>query len=255
MKVIIPTLIVTASASLTEMENLFSKIISNATGPNDRAFADNQFSLSLSQASSYGCWCHDLAVHTGKGKSKPIDELDSLCKRLSDGYDCAAIDAEARNETCAAWEENYTNEDGDAIDCGSMQTQKDVDALGLSDLIIQSLGINVVSECKKQACQIEQDFVNKVAKLFLHNPDARNANLAHDSDNFDSETECPSKKCEGEHCDGVKQCCGSVPGRRTYKDKSDEGDKRKCCGQTVYLDTVMECCADGETTAAFGTCP
>jgi len=255
MKVIIPSLIVSASASFTEMENLFSKIISNATGPNDRAFADNQFSLSLAQASNYGCWCHDLAVHTGKGKSKPLDKLDALCKRLSDGYDCAAMDAEAEGETCAAWEENYTNEDGDAIECGTLQTQEDVLALGFTQDQIQFLGINIVSKCTVQACKIEQDFVNKVAKLFLEEPDSSNADYAHDSVNFDSEAQCESKKCETQHCDGVKQCCGSVPGRRTYKDKSDEGNLRECCGETVYLSTVMECCADGETTAAFGTCP
>jgi len=252
MKVIIPSLIVTASASFTEMENLFSKIISNATGPIDRAFADNQFSLSLASASSYGCWCHNLEVHTGKGKSKPLDALDALCKRLSEGYDCASMDAEDEGETCNAWEENYTNEDGDAIECSRLQTAEDLAALNFSQAQIDAIGIKVASKCTVQACKIEQDFVNKVAKLFLDNPEANNPAFKHDSADFDAEAQCESKKCE--NCDGKKQCCGSVPGRRTYKDKSDDGTNRYCCGETVYLESFMECCADGVTTASIGAC-
>jgi len=258
MKVIIPSLIVTASASFTEVASQFAKIMKNETGqvgPNDRAFADNQFSLSLSQVGSYGCWCHDLKVHTGKGKSKPLDALDALCKRLSDGYDCASMDAEAEGETCNAWEENYTNDDGDAIQCSQLQTQEDIDALGFTDAQLELVGIKAVSKCKVQACKIEQDFVNKVAKLFLEDEQANNPSFQHDSDDFDSETQCPTKTCDG--CEGVKQCCGSVPGRRTYKDKSDDGNERGCCGETVYMTIHNDCCADAEgvfTTAAIGTC-
>jgi len=259
MKVIIPSLTFTlASASFTEMENLFSKIINNATGPNDRAFAENQFSLSLAQASDYGCWCHSLTVHTGKGKSKPLDELDALCKRLSDGYDCAAIDGEARNEECNAWEEDYSDENGDAIECGKMLTEKEKIENNISDAIISVLDLQIVSECKKQACTIEKDFVNKVAKLFLEDENARNADFEHGAAGFDSDQQCPSKQCDeqkGHNCNGVKQCCGPVPGRRTYKDLSDAGEPRQCCGETtVFLDNGLnECCNDG-TVGAVGTC-
>merc|ERR1712187_805266 len=146
------------------------------------------------------------------------------------------------------------NEDGDAIECSQLQTQEDIDDLGFTAAQLQALDIKVDSKCKVQACKIEQDFVKKVAKLFLEDQQAKppvqttNPSYKHDSDDFDSEAACPTKTCDG--CEGVKQCCGSVPGRRTYKDKSDEGNERGCCGETVFMTIHSQCCSDGVTTAA-----
>lgn len=261
--IIIPSLIATlASASFTEMENLFSKIIANATGgPNDRAFAPNAFGLSLAEgvASNYGCWCHSLNEHTGKGKSRPVDDLDALCKRLADGYDCAAIDAEERGDSeCEAWDVHYSDEEGNAIECSKMRTQKEVDDLGLNQVQVEGLGFLIVSTCKKQACEIELDFVQKVAKLYKEDY-ARNPIYEHSSASFSDDAECVTKPCTGDHCnDRETKCCGPVPGRRTYKNLSDIGEERKCCfDKTVWLDNGLgqhECCPDG-SVAGTGTCP
>merc|ERR1712151_1335825 len=157
------------------------------------------------------------------------------------------------NEDCFAWEETYSK-DGRAIECSQLKTQEEIDNLGLAQEVVDALGFDVVSKCKKQACLIESDFINEVADLFLESPDARNPEFDHNSDSFNSEAECITKKCEGDHCDNrEKQCCGTVPGRRTYKTSSDKGESRECCGETVYLSTMMQCCAD-ETVAAFGAC-
>lgn len=254
MKVVIPSLIVTASASFTEMENLFSRLMSNVTGPNNRAFAPNDYGLSL-PAENYGCWCHDLKVHTGKGKSRPVDELDALCKRLSDGYDCAAMDAEAKGETCHAWEQSYSDDEGNAIPCSEMFTQEDFDAAGFTEIQLQLLKFTptITNECTIQACFIEDDFIKKLAKLYTENPEPKNPSYDHDSAVID--TMCPTEQCVGK-CEGEKQCCGSVPGRHIYKSESASGIPRTCCGETVVLEGgMMECCEDGETAAPVGTCP
>lgn len=251
------TLFVTMTyASFAEMENSFAEIMKNKTAGFDRAFPVNQFALSL-VAENYGCWCHSLQEHTGKGKSKPVDSLDALCKQLSEGYDCASIDAEAEGLICNAWEEDYSDAEGNSVGCGTLKVAADV--VGIPETIIAQLGITVVSNCKKQACLIEQNFVNNVAALFLENPDIAIPEYKHESPDFDSEASCVTKQCEGDFCDGEKQCCGSIPQRRTYKQKSEAGVDRICCGETLFLDSgINQCCVDAdgvEVAAAIGQCP
>ena len=53
----------------------------------------------------YGCWC-DLTSYS-RGKGKPVNFIDEVCKTLILGYECAIMDAEARGETCIPWEELY----------------------------------------------------------------------------------------------------------------------------------------------------
>jgi len=250
------TLFTMTYSSFTEMENSFAEIMKNKTASFDRAFPANQFALSL-VAENYGCWCHSLKEHTGKGKSQPLDSLDALCKNLSEGYDCASIDAEAEGLVCNAWEEDYSDADGNSVGCGTLKVAADV--VGIPESIIAQLGFNVVSNCKKQACLIEQNFVNSVAALFLEYPDIAVPEYKHESTNFDSEASCVTKQCEGAFCEGEKQCCGSIPSRRTYKPKSESGVDRVCCGETLFLDSgINECCtgADGvESAAPIGQCP
>jgi hypothetical protein len=258
MKLIIAssTLFTMTYASFAEMEKSFAEIMKNKTASFDRAFPVNQFSLAL-VSENYGCWCHSLKEHTGKGKSKPLDALDALCKSLSEGYDCASIDAEAEGLTCNAWEEDYSDEFGNSVGCGKLKTAADV--VGIPESVLAQLGINVVSNCKKQACLIEQNFVNSLAALFLDNSDIANPEYKHESIDFDSEASCITHQCEGAFCEGEKQCCGSIPQRRTYKPKSEAGVDRICCGETLFLDSgINECCADAagvESAAPIGQCP
>ena len=55
----------------------------------------------------YGCWCYFDKDH-GKGHGQPVDEFDTYCQHLHQGYDCAMLDAEAAGEPeCIAWETEY----------------------------------------------------------------------------------------------------------------------------------------------------
>jgi len=255
MKLIISSLIPISFASFAEMDQLFQSILKNKTISN-RAFGENQFALSLEPVQNYGCWCYSLKEHTNKGKSKPQDELDALCKKLAEGYECARIDAENEGLECSAWEEEYVGADGRRQQCSELKTEEDV--AGIPPEFLANLGISVVSKCKKQACLIEQNFVEEVADLFLdefQSPiDPRQESLKHE--NFDIEATCISKDCVGSFCSNDKQCCGEVPNRRTYKPVSESGEDRKCCGNVVYLNAMHQCCeSDGDLEVVpIGTC-
>ena len=53
-------------------------------------------------SNGYGCWCNFKKDGHLKGKGKPVDAIDQICRTLHDGYKCSHIDAieeEGRLET------------------------------------------------------------------------------------------------------------------------------------------------------------
>merc|ERR1711972_294648 len=56
----------------------------------------------------YGCWCYFYDNH-GRGKSQPVDETDSYCKMLHDGYECAIRDCADDGIECIPWETSYVS--------------------------------------------------------------------------------------------------------------------------------------------------
>lgn len=65
----------------------------------------------------YGCWCFFESSH-GNGKGKPVDELDTYCKALHDGYECIIADSEAQGQACVPWEIPYNSAFGTGIPTG-----------------------------------------------------------------------------------------------------------------------------------------
>ena len=56
---------------------------------------------------NYGCWCMYNEDYVF-GKSKPVDQIDSYCRDLHNGYDCIVMDmAEAGNDACVPYEVDY----------------------------------------------------------------------------------------------------------------------------------------------------
>lgn len=41
----------------------------------------------------YGCWCNFKNNGQIKGKGKPVDEIDGVCRLLHDGYKCSVVDS------------------------------------------------------------------------------------------------------------------------------------------------------------------
>ena len=57
----------------------------------------------------YGCWCYYGDEHGSfKGRGEPVDQWDTFCKELNQGYECAYMDAQARGDTaCEPWNEQF----------------------------------------------------------------------------------------------------------------------------------------------------
>ena len=93
-----------AFADLAIMQNL----LENITIPTFRSFTGFTAQI-LSNFNGYGCWCYFGSGGYGKGKSQPVDGLDSLCRMLHQGYECAMIDSENGGDSaCEAYDLVYT---------------------------------------------------------------------------------------------------------------------------------------------------
>ena len=92
-------------AGLTQMQDTLKNIATNTTGL--RSLTNNQLA---SYFMPYGCWCNfDSDKHNmaGRGRGKPMDDWDASCRVLQEGYECAAMDAEARGDDCEPWAVGY----------------------------------------------------------------------------------------------------------------------------------------------------
>jgi len=201
----------------------------------------------------YGCWCYFDKDH-GKGHGQPVDEFDSYCQHLHQGYDCAMMDARAKGEPeCIAWETDYSIE--------NIYTRMNI----FSECKVQNKG----NLCAINACTIELNFI-----FFLFEKYFMNSYPALDyrhSLGFNPSTTCHSKESKlrslevaefgggnkrrgngrGNDDDEndeepivqekpVMECCGEYPYRHPYK--PEEGLKG-CCGNKTYSTKLLTCCA------------
>merc|ERR1711976_946622 len=72
----------TSFASLINMSNQLNNATKN---PSLRTFGTVEQIL-LSDYQNYGCWCYLAQVPKGKGQ--PVNQVDELCRRLLQGYEC-----------------------------------------------------------------------------------------------------------------------------------------------------------------------
>ena len=97
----------------------------------------------------YGCWCYlpPDSDYRSNARGRAVDQMDSFCKVLINGYKCATFDAENNGEaSCDAQTVpfNFPN-----IFLGT-QTE---------DFATQCITLNPGSVCAQRACQIEIVFV------------------------------------------------------------------------------------------------
>merc|ERR1711970_1486957 len=123
-------------ADVSSMKNSLAQHIRNKTGPLRSLtgnILDNYFV-------EYGCWCYYGDEHGSfKGRGEPVDQWDTFCKELNQGYECAYMDAQARGDTaCEPWNEQF----------GSLGFGMQVDTVAL---VCDAMD----TKCKKDACLIE----------------------------------------------------------------------------------------------------
>lgn len=178
----------------------------------------------------YGCWCYFEENH-GQGRGQPVDEIDTFCKTLHEGYECIIMDSVDAGIPCIPWEAAYTSPFGFSGNINPAQ--------GLTDQNISDLcdALNVPSSCSAMTCKVEAWFVFQYA-VYTINGGIINASLRHVNNLFDPATGCPTSP--GQY--SAKSCCGNFPTR--YSFKNYEG-ARDCCGSHTFNTNMFQCCNDG----------
>ena len=104
------SLLAMASADVGTMISQMEVNLQNSSLP--RAFTGavaNALNTLVNDHGGYGCWCY-FYDDVGRGKGTPVDEIDSFCKVLNDGYECAIRDSEDEGVSCVPWEVFYGEE-------------------------------------------------------------------------------------------------------------------------------------------------
>merc|ERR1712127_570949 len=163
----------------------------NGSASNLRAFTgniENALVDLVDNHGGYGCWCY-FYDDVGNGKGTPVDEIDSFCKILNEGYECAIRDTEDEGISCIPWEIDYNPGNG------------------VGPKLFQSCAErNPDSMCKVRACAIEGHFTNYLVAILLSGSHMDYASYGH-RDGFDASHDagCPVKA--GVKSSGDKSCC------------------------------------------------
>merc|ERR1711981_97257 len=213
------SLLPAAFAGFAKMEDEFQNMVMNATA--DRSVT-SLMGATLNLIDQYGCWCYFEENH-GKGKSQAVNDVDSFCKLLHEGYDCAMMDADEAGETCIPWEVDYNTGTSNLDTLVETCTEKN---LGQAE-----------EACATRACIVEQYFITNIFQLFLSGGGQHSPDFLHANGLFDVAVECPTKSGEvSEH-----SCCGPYPFRHPFKTYSGN---RACCGSKTYDSNILTCCPD-----------
>jgi len=184
--------------------------------------------VDMDKVSEYGCWCY-FEDHHGKGRGKPNDAIDSQCKILHDGYECAIMDGQLENYECEPWTVSYASATGLGFGHKEMSHIQD-----------ECIGNNPGDDkCAQRACMVEGWFVVEMLSLFVGG-ESVDESMRH-ANGFDRIDDCPINSDPTLKSD--KACCGIYPIR--YPFKVFEGE-RACCGSSTYNANVLTCCDDGK---------
>lgn len=232
--IITSALLSLATADIGTMLHQMDEIMKNASenaSPSNRAFTgaiENALNTLVNDHGGYGCWCY-FYDDVGRGKGSPVDEVDSFCKVLNEGYECAIRDSEDEGISCVPWEIFYNP------------------GLGVGGQLFQSCSSNNPGDvCATRACTVEGHFTNNLVAILLSGSALDYDTYGH-SDGFDPSHDagCPVKTgIKG--VSGSKSCCGSYPSRFPYKNL--DGD-RSCCGARTYNTQLLNCCGNGQVKA------
>merc|ERR1712110_308504 len=177
----------------------------------------NTFDQAFDSFDGYGCWCYFEEEH-GKGRGQAVDEVDQVCKKLANGYECAMMDTA---NTCIPWEVNYVSGIG-----------------GGPDAINSRCASFNANACSEVACILEGHFVQEMMTMILF---GTGVDSQYHNSNFDVSSECITYVGGGP---ADKECCGVHPWRKPFHTR---GATNACCSEAkVYNTLTHDCCLDGE---------
>jgi len=239
----------TALSTMYSINNQMEQILKlrNASGTLSRsAQFQNTAGVYASNLADYGCWCFPGAGQYARGE--PVDDFDSACKLLHEGYECARLDGIERGEACASNEINYSYDSSISLTVEEIQ-------LGCENS-------NVGNQCAIDACKVERWFVATWDSIIMPNlpiqyfgvapdwPSYKHAAYDATTYTFDPEVTCGVASGNG-NGGGTRECCGYYPTRQPFKTQSGA---RACCGSKTYSIVVNVCCADDDVRSSIDDC-
>lgn len=269
-----------ASADVLQLgQELQTYMMERTDMPGARSYSA-MLNNAMQQIAAYGCWCQFTDNTYIKGKGTPVDDIDRLCKGLSDNYECASIDGQEENEECNPWDTYYSPPFGSFL-------AKEHDGV-----ITECNAMNGEGSCAARACISETVFINRLFHTILRGGKIMSAHKH--SNDFDPHGDCPVRKDNapvvssndsGSNSGGESQddsnsagtvltfsndddepavepsilpvanvemdaCCGSYPDRFPYR--SHAGD-RQCCGVKTYNALTLTCC-DADASSIKANC-
>ncbi|CBY40782.1 unnamed protein product [Oikopleura dioica] len=172
----------------------------------------------------YGCHCN---IYDGleKGIGKPVDSVDSACKRYYECITCTEMKTSSASEPCVWSDTTYeVGSDENGLACPE-EINSGLDSTG----------------CSLDICKCNMQFADDiVAQLESYSEDNTHSN------GFDKEAMC---EASGQGLGGDLKCCGQNPFYNLYRDGNGI---RECCKGRVLNTMTNECC-DGNVSP-IGTC-
>lgn len=199
------------------MVNIYNSAVKDLR-PEDRALTEADMGLLV----DYGCWCY---FEQTAGRGQPIDELDTYCKQLQDGYKCIIDDTTNAGAPCVPWTQSYSSAFGSGFPSGITSDNM----ISLCDTL------NAAGSCAAMTCKVEGWFVQQFF-LFATSGGVINAANRH-ANGFDPNVSCPTTG----FTQSDKACCGAFPSRYPFKTYSGA---RACCGSNTYNTSMFQCCPD-----------
>lgn len=219
---------------------------------------------SLGLLNQYGCWCYFEDEYTG-GSGPTQDELDIICKTLSQGYDCISMEY-----GCTPYQEPYNSAFGTGLAPFGLTKE---------NLVAECDMQNTPDSCAAATCIVEGWFILSYFTWSVFGGAMVDGNMV--SKGFDHDDTClgrsgvapgttvtPGSGEGGEGANGgnagaespifggttmqppSNHCCGNYPDIFPY---SDLGGGRDCCGYATFMTDIMECCP-GNDLQSIGSC-
>lgn len=182
---------------------------------------------------NYGCWCY-FEDNVGKGKGRPVDKVDEICKTLQDGYSCIMSDADEDGNPCIPWEQPYNSAFGGGISPFT---------LNMVGLVNECDAQNSPNTCAVHTCKVEGWFVQQYFTYAIFGG-LIDHSQRHEM-GFSVEANCVT--VQGNNGNWENGCCGEHPQRYPYRAPPNE---KACCVATVYNKNMFSCCNDGQVRLA-----
>lgn len=204
----------------------------------------------------YGCWCRFGGASKGRGKA--VDDIDNLCKKLTQSYQCLRLDIlHDDGAYCDPVTEPYLFDIGNYI-----MMSLNLPSLTITDNCAQH---NKGNRCAANTCELELNMLMEYYRGLLKDPNFTTLTVDASKQHvkfagpFDPAAECgnpgnPQQVIDsnqltnqgnhaGNHPNTWKnelECCGTFPNRVPFHTMNGQ---RSCCNGKTYNTLMNNCCA------------